>query len=154
MQSEKLNHWLSILGNIGVIVGIIFLAIEISQNTDMMRSQTRDSITGKNLELLMSIGADEYASDVFSRGMNGDLLDGPGASGESLSFFYMFQGTVRIWENEWYQYQQGLFGDQEFAARQRSWGRAMNTPGAKVMWERIKAMYSEEFQNVLDDTIG
>jgi len=153
MQFEKLNNWLSLLGNVGVIVGIIFLAIEISQNTDMMRSQTRDSITGKNLDLLMAIGADEYASDIFSRGMNSELEGAVADSGESFSFFYMFQGTVRIWENEWYQYQQGMFDDDEFAARKRSWSRAMSPPGAKDMWERIKPMFSEEFQNAMDEAI-
>ena len=49
---EKLNHLLTLLANIGVIAGIIFLAVEINQNTDMMRAQTRSAVTGSIITLL------------------------------------------------------------------------------------------------------
>jgi len=38
MNAELLNKWLSVIGNIGVILGIVFLGLEIQQNTQMIRS--------------------------------------------------------------------------------------------------------------------
>ena len=46
---NKLNQWLTLLANIGVIAGIVFLGVEIRQNTEMIQSQTRDSITEKQI---------------------------------------------------------------------------------------------------------
>ena len=37
MNLEKLNQWLATIANLGVLVGIIFLAIEIQQNTNAVK---------------------------------------------------------------------------------------------------------------------
>ncbi len=39
MNSEKVNSWLTLGANLGVLVGIIFLAAEIRQNSDLARLQ-------------------------------------------------------------------------------------------------------------------
>ncbi|MEQ8958840.1 MAG: hypothetical protein RLP02_13095 [Coleofasciculus sp. C2-GNP5-27] len=39
MNIDKLNQWLALLGNFGVIVGIIFLAVEIRQNESILSSE-------------------------------------------------------------------------------------------------------------------
>jgi hypothetical protein len=42
MDSDRLNRWLSLGANIGVLIGIIFLAVEIRQNSDLARLQFAD----------------------------------------------------------------------------------------------------------------
>jgi len=37
---ERVNQWLALIGNIGVIAGIFFLAYEIQANIDAVRSAT------------------------------------------------------------------------------------------------------------------
>lgn len=39
MNASKLNEWTGIISNIGVMVGIIFLIVEISQNTRAIESE-------------------------------------------------------------------------------------------------------------------
>jgi hypothetical protein len=39
MDSDRLNRWLSLGANTGVLVGIVFLAVEIRQNSDLARLQ-------------------------------------------------------------------------------------------------------------------
>lgn len=39
IDSEKLNRWLTLGANIGVVLGIIFLAIELRQNNELLQSQ-------------------------------------------------------------------------------------------------------------------
>lgn len=39
MNVEKLNVWLNLVANLGVIAGIVFLAVEISQNTTAIRAE-------------------------------------------------------------------------------------------------------------------
>ena len=37
---DKLNQWLTLVANLGVVAGIIFLAYEIQQNTNAMTTET------------------------------------------------------------------------------------------------------------------
>ena len=39
MESPKLQDWLTLVANLGVIIGIVLLVLEIRQNTDLMRAQ-------------------------------------------------------------------------------------------------------------------
>ena len=76
MNLEKLNQWLVLAANIGVLGGIIFLAYEIRQNTSQMRTEASHSVT----ELVNSLNADTYTdpdlTDLLLRGnQNFDSLN-------------------------------------------------------------------------------
>ena len=43
MNADRLNRWLSLVANVGVLVGIIFLAVEIRQNSDLARMEFADA---------------------------------------------------------------------------------------------------------------
>ena len=38
---EKLNQWLTLSANVGIIVGIVFLAFELNQNNRLLESEAR-----------------------------------------------------------------------------------------------------------------
>lgn len=44
MNLDKINHWLVLVANVGVVAGIVFLAIEIQQNTNAIQTQTYQSL--------------------------------------------------------------------------------------------------------------
>ena len=39
MDSSKLGNWLQIVGNLGLIAGLVLVAVQINQNTEMTRAQ-------------------------------------------------------------------------------------------------------------------
>jgi hypothetical protein len=41
LDYEKLNSWLAVLANLGVLIGIFFLAIELRQNNELMEAEAR-----------------------------------------------------------------------------------------------------------------
>lgn len=47
---SKLNDRLTLAANLSVVASIIFLAVQMAQNTRAIESQTRDSITEKEME--------------------------------------------------------------------------------------------------------
>lgn len=55
MNADNLNKWLSLAANLGVIVGIIFLAIEISQNNEALESQSRAAWIDRQVSLSEAI---------------------------------------------------------------------------------------------------
>jgi len=156
MNLDGLNKWLALLGNLGVIMGIVFLAVEIQQNTDMMRAQTRDALTQNIGESLLAISTDEFASDIWFRGMTGEIQpssDGRPASREWVAFQMMTMTQFRNWENEWYQFQQGLFEVEEFEPRTRIWQLNFSSPGYMAVWEIRKGTFSDSFRELIDGLI-
>ena len=49
MKISAINEGVSLIANIGVIGSIVFLGLEMQQNTEMMQSQTRNSIVENQL---------------------------------------------------------------------------------------------------------
>jgi hypothetical protein len=39
MNTEHVNRWLTLSANIGVVIGLILLLIELDQNSDLVRAQ-------------------------------------------------------------------------------------------------------------------
>lgn len=62
MHIEKLNQWLMLAANVGVLGGMLFLAFEIRQNTSQMRTDASHSIT----ELVNALNADTYSDPEFA----------------------------------------------------------------------------------------
>ncbi len=151
MKLSNLNEWLTLLANVGVLAGIVFLGMEMQQNTQMMRAQTRDSVTDKLMNWYMDISTDLYAAEILVKGNTGETLEGA----EFRSYEFMILSNLRMWENEWYQYQIGLFEQAEFEPRLVGWGNLVrNIPGYTLIWERNRDTFSPEFRDQIDSLIA
>ncbi len=53
MNSEKLGNWLQIVGNLGILAGLILVAVEINQNTASVQGSAYQDWVAANLELNM-----------------------------------------------------------------------------------------------------
>jgi hypothetical protein len=51
MDSDKANRWLTLGANIGVLIGIILILIELNQNADLMQAQIAQSRADNRVEL-------------------------------------------------------------------------------------------------------
>lgn len=62
MKTKKLNAWLTLVANFGVIAGLVFLGYEIRQNTTQLRAEASYSIN----EALSMLNAGVYNDPVFA----------------------------------------------------------------------------------------
>lgn len=149
MNFEKLNQWLSLLANIGVLLGIIFLAVEMRQNTAMMQAQTRDAITGKQMDFYSQIlSTPEITENFIVRSGYVDEFELGLAQTNNL-----YRSQLRMWENEWYQYQQGLFDDEEFEPRMNLWRTSLDAQPYVDFWNLIRNTHSPSFREQIDQII-
>ncbi|MEZ5492329.1 MAG: hypothetical protein R3F50_18760 [Gammaproteobacteria bacterium] len=147
MNIEKFNQLLSLLANLGVLAGIVFLAIELQQNTDMMEAQTRDSITDKQLDWSLAIASDTSIAALWEKGNSEIEFTEPG---EGAAYFLLTTSSFRIWENEFYQYQKGLFSESEFLGRENRWRNNMRNRFRQGVWCNTRSTYSEGFQEIMN----
>ena len=131
MDSDKLNKWLTLVANVGVIAGIVFLAIEIRQNSDAIRAQTRGQLTEQVMELFsVNMNDQEYAS-VLMRGNNVEEL----SPVEQYQYYRHRKAWVNHWRNVVYQYEMGMYDESEFENQISTIRADMEIfPGLKVHW--------------------
>ena len=68
MKPEKLNAWLTLIANFGVIAGLIFLGYEIRQNTIQLRAEALYSINDAISTLNAGVYNDAILADIKVRG--------------------------------------------------------------------------------------
>ncbi len=117
MKISAINEGVSLTANIGVIESIIFLGLEMQQNTAMMQSQTRNSIVGNQLSFYERIIENPEVAERRNR-INWDVEI---EETEQFQHAFFMLSELRIWENEFYQYQIGLFESDEFEAKTIAW---------------------------------
>jgi hypothetical protein len=142
LKKIDLGQTLQLLGNAGVIIGILLLVYELGQNRQMMEAQTRSNLSQYISELLISFSADSEVGDLMTRGYAGeDLTDY-----ESSRFFRLSIAEFRYHENVHYQYRNGLYDDAEYAAQRETWREIVFTrKGSVDVWCAIKNGFSPEF---------
>lgn len=138
-------------GMIAIIASLVLVAYEVRQNTFMMRAQTRDSMTEKQMTMSAWVGTSEFAANLIPPGARGELEPG---SPESIAFDQLLTGMMREWENSLYQYEQGLFDASEFNARKQAWKGFLIQPGVRLYWTRRKENFSPNFRSEIERIIA
>ena len=128
MDSNKLNNWLQVGAMFAVLVGLILLVVELRQNRDLMRAQTRHELAMMVVDILHIPAANKQLADVMYRANLGESL-----TPEELHQFRMrTNALIRYWENVHYQYRQGLYDDSEFDTHRRAWKHLLTGPIVSV----------------------
>ena len=144
---SKLNERLTLVANLSVVAGIVFLAVEMRQNTEAIQAQTRDSLTEKQMEFSGWIATSRDLAEVFTRGTTGSPdMD----AADQAMFVFFTHGIFREWENSHYQYERGLFTEEEFEARVERWRQSMTSLGYQQYWAGQRETFAPSFRAEID----
>jgi len=147
MTLNELGNIGELIGSIGVIVSLIYLAVEIRRNTDTERTSTYQSVVSDFGSLNRTMSADAELSYLYVEAMDnfGDL-----DSHQKARISQLFFVTFHYFENMYYQYRKGYLEEDVW----RGWKRLMLTyyasPGFQTWWSVRRVVYSESFGEFLD----
>ncbi len=68
MDRDRLNWWLTLLANLGVLGGLVFVGFEIRQTTSQLRADASYSITASVNELNAGLYGDPELAELVFRG--------------------------------------------------------------------------------------
>ncbi|PCH63892.1 MAG: hypothetical protein COC19_00505 [SAR86 cluster bacterium] len=148
---KNIEKWINYATGVGVLLGIVFLGLEIRQNTDMMRSQARDSITEKQMMLSEWVVTEPEMAVVIVAAADGFENMSPE---HRVMYGYFLAGVWREWENSYYQFQSGLFELQEFEPRMLRWRSQLDTLAARQQWKATRQWYAPDFREVVDGFVA
>ena len=150
MQAENRGRWITVAANLGVVVGLLLLVIEIGQNRDLMRAQIRHELATVIHDQMMAIAQNPQLASVIRRGDAGETL-----SPDEFAQFRLRQDALfRYWENVHYQYREGLYDEIEFRSHRDAWARYMDSSAGAVSWWCVRrGVYSPAFRDELDGVL-
>ena len=147
MKKVDVGQSVSILANVGVLIGIVLLVYELNQNRDMMRAQIRNEISRGAMDLLVSGATSEPLAAVIARANAGEDL----SAEETFMFLNRAELTYRLWENVNYQYRQGMFDATEYSGELETMNVVLSRNIALVSyWCARRRMFSAPFAEVVD----
>jgi len=109
VNSAKLNDWLTLIANVAVVGGIVFLAVEIRQNNELLRSESRQTLVSNDVT---SLAANLENVDVFAKLVSQEEL----SAEDQLRLSFMYMLDLRNREFEYFQYINGLLDEETWLA--------------------------------------
>lgn len=154
LLTDRISHWLTLAANLGVIVGIVFLVLEIRQNSDIATAQVRlDYASGWR-------SVDEKRQDqafalVYSKSI---LVPDELSLGEIIQLDAYYAGVIDQMLSALAASKAGLRDGQiQNVALQAAIGYFSNAY-AQAWWQENRQLWSYpggiEFQNIMDEAIA
>jgi hypothetical protein len=151
MTLQDLGNVGEFLGAVAVLVSLIYLALQIRQNTTTVRAGTSAAISESLARVLEVIGSDPKTARLWIRGIGGDpSLD----TEDVLQFGFLFGSYIRRVENAYYQQLRGFVDPQHWQTTERTLSTIMGPEGGRSSWERSRHIYSDRFAAYVDTCIA
>ena len=122
MAVDRINQWLTLGANIGVVIGLILLLIELNQNSDLLRAQIHqarsDAHVGHRLADVESEKLTAIRMKLYEHDYPQDLTSIDALTPEELFRFRDFLAARHTdLDNLHYQYQQGYLDEEYYQYR-------------------------------------
>ena len=150
MNWDAIGAVAELTGAMGVIGSLIYLAVQIRQNTQSLRASAYDSITGHIAELNKLIVSNAEVAAITDEGDQ----DRSSLSPDKRKRYDAFQSSrFRHYDNLHYQYQRGLLEESRWQPLQKALAYHLRKPGVVSSWEQYREIMNEEFAEYVDALI-
>jgi hypothetical protein len=151
MDADRLNRWLTLGANLGVLVGIFLLIMEIDQNRQAIQAQTRNDIAQGAIGIVSLAIDNPHLADILVRSNRGEEL----SESEEYILHSRSETIFRYFENVHYQYRLGTYDEGEFSRHMVTMKVvATNTPSLRQYWCVNASIFSEEYEKAANEIFG
>lgn len=154
MDFEKLNKWLQVSANIGIVLGLVLVGLQLKQNSELARIQLLYEESNRAIELETAV-VGEQAAEVWAKSIQSpeELTLAEIRIMEALlwSFMEQLRGTYRLAEL-------GLLSDEDWRSRAESEVTFyLSDPYSRAWWRNYSIGNDglpEELTSVVNDVIA
>ncbi len=145
---EKLNQWLTLLANVGVLLGIAFLAFEVQQNTTAIQSQTRATVfSGVQEELWKNMEYTDVTLNMLSSRQNL-------SPEEKVRFDAWMMASMKAREFAWLEFRSGNFDPIQWEQEQIVISLVLGCSRCRDWWKKLGRLgFNPEFVAITDNLI-
>ena len=146
MTLEDLGNLGEFIASVGVLITLVYLAIQIRQNTAAIRVQTRQALSETQFANINLRATDPQLSLIIAKVNRNEPLD----DDEQARFYYHADASMRQFENAYSHYRAGMLSEEDWQAQRRSIIVTLRTPLAREMWSGLKHTYNQDFCAAVD----
>ena len=139
-----------LVGAVGVILSLVYLARQIGQNTRSVRVASYQSWFNSYDSLSNIILASSEFDALLHRGLGDpDSL----SEEDSRRVRGVLRRSFRQFENLYYQHSEAMIDPSLYEAWHRVYSHIGETPGFRFFWENEQGLFSEAFRRVIDEML-
>jgi len=139
-----------IVSALGIIVTLIFLAVQVNQNTRQSKSQSIQALRDDFLENLDLATRTRENAEIFCKGLNG--FDNLPRIDKAI-FHSLLHTLVHGYHSIWEASKAGLINEQDLAAIRNHFISYLMTPGGSQWWSAFKHALPPYFASHLEEEI-
>ena len=143
---DRLNDWVSLLVNIGVLAGLGFLIVEVSQNTRAITNESDVAIHSLSIQTSLSVSESEYLPDLLVSAVDTEWHEFNQQERERLSWF--FAATVETASLQYKLYKRNGEPIENIVFPET----LLDTAAWEGYWELDRDTFSPDFVSYLDET--
>ncbi len=143
MDSDRVNRWLTLGANVGVLIGIVLLAIELRQNNQLMEGEARRARASSVQETWTVMAENGELASLIAKDLNGEPLD----QVDSLRLMALWLRTLTDLQLAYQELPEDELAP--VAARYRS--NFQQFPSLVTTWETNKKWFRQDFVTWMDD---
>jgi hypothetical protein len=138
-----------IVGSIGIIVSLIFVGLQVRQNTHQVESASYQALSNF-VRAVNALGNTPQTADLVRRGFDDFQAL---SEDEKVQFDGMMGGLASYFAEVAQRYQQGTLSAQEYESLQRLFAQVFLSPGVKEWWTYGKRTFPQQYQALYDDIL-
>jgi len=136
MSIEQISALAQIVASVGVIVSLVFVGLQIRQNTGALQRTEHNSTMEQWTVLRQAIAQNREVAELMTRGLSGErALD----AADQLRLEQMLQEYAWASFHVWERTQRGIFPKGTFEATSGAFlSTLLRTPGGDIWWAKAK----------------
>ena len=140
-----------LIGAAAVVGSLVYVAIQIRQNTTATQSNTQQQIFDATTDVNLAIASDPALSELITRA-NQDYESITDSDRIQLTFLYM--NWFNMWHSAFGNYESGLLAEDDWGMWDKGMGLLMdNSISARKIWSASSHIYGSEFQRHVGEII-
>jgi hypothetical protein len=148
---DSRNRWLTLTANAGVIIGLIFLALEIKQNTEVARSAVDLEITTLSTDFHMRLAENPALARAYYVGLRDpDSL----TEDERIQLHYLIPGLFLLLEGAHRQYVRGFLPEGGWTPYEGLILYLLENPLVRDWWINSTTVFSQDFEAAVEGISG
>lgn len=152
-MNHTLQDWANlaeIIGTVAIILSLVFVGFQISDNTREMRSSAAYNATVALQAWYVEVGTNEQAAKVFRKGMSDPTAL---SKDEAVQFLMNVHSALIAFQSIYFSRTEGTLDASLYEAMFSNMRASVPTPGFQWYWKQRRDAFTLEFQQYVEQQI-
>ena len=149
MNFDRVNQWLSLVANLGVVAGFVMVAFQLQQNTEAVRLQADAVTSGANVAAESAFMGENVAEAYAIAWQSPEQL----TDAQMLQISGYLNTSLASIQYSYLQYVRGLLSDDEWADMEAFAVAQINWPFGRAHWLANKPWFNPDFTATINQAL-